>query len=79
MTTRTRVCVPRHSSRNRATHIGAYRHILAAVALCVTVAGCTELVVEPKSTVTAANIFNDAGSYRSFMAKIYAGLGTTGQ
>jgi hypothetical protein len=45
----------------------------------VTVAGCTELVVEPKSTVTAANIFNDAGSYRSFMAKIYAGLGTTGQ
>jgi hypothetical protein len=35
--------------------------------------------VEPKSTVTEANIFNDPNSYRAFIAKVYAGLATTGQ
>ena len=57
-----------------------YRAFLAAGALCAAaIAGCTDLVVEPKSTVTAANIFNDPSSYRAFIAKIYAGLATSGQ
>lgn len=42
-------------------------------------AGCTDLTTEPKSTVTEANIFNDPASYRSFLAKLYAGLAVTGQ
>ena len=50
----------------------------AAVVLAATVA-CTDLGVEPKSTVTGANIFNDPSSYRAFIAKIYAGLQVTGQ
>jgi starch-binding outer membrane protein, SusD/RagB family len=42
-------------------------------------AGCTNLTVEPKSTVTEANIFNDPASYRAFVARIYAGLAVSGQ
>lgn len=40
---------------------------------------CTDLTVEPKSTVTEANIFTDASSYRAFIAKVYAGLAVGGQ
>ncbi len=55
------------------------RHVLlASLALCASVA-CTDLTVEPKSTVSSANIFNEAGSYRAFLAKMYAGLAVTGQ
>lgn len=50
----------------------------AAVVLAAMV-GCTDLGVEPKSTVTGANIFNDPSSYRAFIARIYAGLQVTGQ
>ena len=58
-----------------------YRTFLARAGalLLVTVAGCTDLTVEPKSTVTEANIFTDAASYRAFIAKVYAGLGVSGQ
>lgn len=52
--------------------------LLAAMVLLVASA-CTDLLVEPKSTVTGANIFNDPASYRAFLAKIYAGLAVTGQ
>jgi hypothetical protein len=41
--------------------------------------GCTDLTVEPKSTVTEANVFNDPGAYRAFLARIYAGLAVSGQ
>lgn len=51
----------------------------AAAALLVAAAGCTDTAVEPKSTVTEANIFNDAASYRAFIAKVYAGLAVSGQ
>lgn len=57
----------------------AYRKLLAASVLCLATAGCTDLTVEPKSTVTTANIFSDPASYRAFVAKLYAGLQTTGQ
>jgi hypothetical protein len=40
---------------------------------------CGDLTVEPKSTVTDATIFNDPASYKSFLAKLYAGLAVTGQ
>lgn len=56
----------------------------AAVALAVLAVGagagaCTDLTVEPQSEVTGANIFTDASAYRSFLAKVYAGLAVTGQ
>jgi hypothetical protein len=47
--------------------------------LMVVAFGCTDVTTEPKSTVTGANVFNDASSYRAFLAKIYAGLAVTGQ
>ncbi len=54
---------------------------LAAAAALVFVAaiGCTDTTVEPKSTVTEANVFNDPGSYRAFIARVYAGLAVSGQ
>jgi starch-binding outer membrane protein, SusD/RagB family len=41
--------------------------------------GCTDVGVLPTSTITEANTFNDPGSYRAFLAKIYAGLAVSGQ
>ncbi len=40
---------------------------------------CSDLTVEPKSTVTTANIFTEASSYKAFLAKLYGGLAVTGQ
>ena len=51
----------------------------AAALLFLGATGCTNLLVEPKSTVTEANIFNDPASYRAFIARVYAGLAVTGQ
>ena len=49
-------------------------------AMCLaTIAGCTDLMVEPKSTVTVANVFKDPSSYQAFLAKLYAGLAVSGQ
>jgi hypothetical protein len=42
-------------------------------------AACTDLTLEPKSTVTEANVFTDVGSYRAFIAKVYTGLAVSGQ
>ncbi len=54
--------------------------LAAAVGLLLlAVSACTNTVVEPKSTITDANVFKDAGSYRSFIAKVYAGLAVSGQ
>jgi hypothetical protein len=57
------------------------RTAMAAAAAClfVAAAGCTDTLVEPKSTVTEANIFTDPTSYQKFTAKLYAGLAVTGQ
>jgi starch-binding outer membrane protein, SusD/RagB family len=52
---------------------------VAAVLVAAVMAGCTDPTVVPKSTVTTANIFTDPGSYRAFLARIYAGLIVTGQ
>jgi hypothetical protein len=50
----------------------------AAVALGLTMA-CKDVPVQPKSTITDANIFNDPASYKAFLAKLYGGLVVTGQ
>ena len=47
--------------------------------LLLGVPGCGDLPFEPRSTVSEENIFTDPGSYRAFLAKLYAGLVTTGQ
>jgi hypothetical protein len=52
--------------------------VTAAVLLGASVA-CGDLTVEPKSSITSANIFKDPASYRAFLAKLYAGLVVTGQ
>lgn len=57
-----------------------FKALAAAGTLLVLAAvGCTDTTVEPKSTVTGANIFNDPSSYQAFLAKIYAGLAIAGQ
>jgi hypothetical protein len=53
--------------------------IVGAVAMLAAVAACGDLTVQPKSNVTSSNIFKDPTSYRSFLAKLYAGLAVTGQ
>jgi len=52
---------------------------VAAGLLFLAVAGCTDTTVEPKSTITDANVFNDPGSYRAFLARVYTGLAVSGQ
>ena len=57
----------------------AIRTVAAAGLALLGAAGCTDVTTEPQSTVSAANIFDDPGSYRSFLAKLYGGLAVTGQ
>jgi len=53
--------------------------VVGAALILAGASACTDLTVEPKSTVTEANIFNDPSSYRAFVARIYAGLAVSGQ
>ena len=53
--------------------------LLAVGLLILAMAGCGDLTVDPKSTVTSGNAFSDPSSYRAFLAKLYVGLATTGQ
>jgi len=43
------------------------------------VPACDNVGVEPKGVAAADNIFEEEGAYRSYLAKLYAGLSTTGQ
>src|SRR6266481_6258702 len=52
---------------------------VVAALLLLAAAGCTDLTVEPKSTVTESNIFNDPSSYLAFIAREYAGPAVSGQ
>lgn len=58
-----------------------FRMALAGVAtlLGAGLVGCTDPTVGPVSTVAETTVFNSPSSYRAFLAKIYAGLSTTGQ
>ena len=60
-------------------HITTRKALLGAFVLAAGVAACTDVTVEPKSTVSSANIFSDTTSYKAFLAKIYGGLALTGQ
>ena len=40
--------------------------------LFLTVGACTDTLVQPKSTISEGNVFADVGSYKKFLAKIYA-------
>ncbi len=51
----------------------------AGTFLVLAAVGCTDTTVQPKSTVTSSNIFNDPSSYQAFLARIYAGLAVSGQ
>ncbi len=53
--------------------------VLAATLLALVAAGCTDPTVQPKSTVTGANVFNDPSSYPAFLARVYSGLAVSGQ
>jgi len=56
------------------------RALAATVGLLIVAAtACTDTVLEPKSTITGANVFNDVGSYKAFLAKVYVGLAVSGQ
>ncbi|MFL5561564.1 MAG: RagB/SusD family nutrient uptake outer membrane protein [Gemmatimonadaceae bacterium] len=52
--------------------------VTTAVALAA-IAACSDVPVQPKSTITSANIFSDPTSYKAFIAKLYGGLVVTGQ
>ncbi len=58
-------------------HARAWKAIAAAAVLGL--GACTDLTTEPKSTVTGANAFNEPGTYRAYIAKLYAGLAVSGQ
>ncbi len=62
-------------------NIGRRTSLAVAVALVMGLAAsaCTDLLVEPKSSVTSGNVFTDASAYKSFLAKLYAGLAVSGQ
>lgn len=51
----------------------------ALITLSAGATSCTDLNIEPKSTVTDANVFNDPGSYKAFIARVYTGLAVSGQ
>ncbi len=53
--------------------------VLSAAVVLFGATACTNTVVEPKSTITSANVFNDPNSYQAFIAKVYAGLAVSGQ
>src|SRR6185312_310121 len=55
------------------------RALIAATFLILGAIGCTDTKELPTSTITDTNCFNDPGSYRVFLAKIYAGLAVSGQ
>jgi len=57
----------------------ARRTLFLGLMVLVATAACTDLTVAPKSTLTSANAFNEPGSYKAFIAKIYGGLQVSGQ
>jgi starch-binding outer membrane protein, SusD/RagB family len=52
--------------------------LLSGVALAA-LTSCTDVTVEPKSSISSSNIFSEPAAYRQFLAKIYGGLALTGQ
>lgn len=55
------------------------RALLITGVLLAAMGACTDVTVEPKSSISSANIFTEPASYKQFLAKIYGGLALTGQ
>jgi hypothetical protein len=55
------------------------RKLLGLTLLLLAGAGCTDLTLEPKSSLNGTNAFDEPSQYRAFLAKIYGGLQVTGQ
>jgi hypothetical protein len=51
----------------------------AGALVALSLAACTDLTVEPKSTISEGSLFSTASSYRTFIAKVYSGLAVSGQ
>ena len=60
-------------------NVGRRAGLTLALLFGLGASGCTDLLVEPRSSVTGANIFTDEAAYESFLAKVYAGLALSGQ
>lgn len=61
-------------------NIGRRAAVAAAVlAIGMGASSCTDTLLEPRSTVTGANVFSDPDAYTAFLAKLYVGLAVTGQ
>ena len=52
---------------------------VAAALLFLAAAACTDPTVQPKSTVTENNVFNDPAAYQALLARVYSGLAVSGQ
>lgn len=50
-----------------------------ALVLVAGMVGCTDLSLNPKSSISSENAFNDPKTIRAFLAKLYGGLSVTGQ
>lgn len=68
---------------NSAARTNAARRVCvvaaAGLALLGGIVACTDVTVQPKSSINNANVFNDTLAYRSLLAKIYAGFAVTSQ
>ena len=60
-------------------HTTTRRTLLLGTLVLAATAACTDLSLAPKSTLTDANAFNEPGSYKAYIAKIYGGLQVSGQ
>jgi hypothetical protein len=66
----------------QSTATSRLRTVLVALALLVTGFGltaCDDVGVSPTGQAAADNIFTEDGAYKSYLAKLYAGLNVTGQ
>ncbi|PEN13436.1 RagB/SusD family nutrient uptake outer membrane protein [Longibacter salinarum] len=53
--------------------------LLLLLTLGIGFTACDNVAVEPKGLAAADNIFKEEGAYKSYLAKLYAGLNVTGQ
>ncbi|MDQ6831304.1 MAG: RagB/SusD family nutrient uptake outer membrane protein, partial [Gemmatimonadota bacterium] len=55
------------------------RTIFGAALVLLALPACTDLTVQPKSSIGSSAVFADAASYKAYIAKIYGGLQVSGQ
>lgn len=55
------------------------RKLLLLLVMAATFQACTDLELQPLSTAAPDVLFQDEDAYRSFLARVYAGLAITGQ